>query len=257
MTRSLDARRVVMTGALGGIGVTTMRALKNAGARVQGIDLQAGADVEADVADRGEISAAIEGAAERLGGIDILINNAGIGCAQDSGDFPHDAGRRAIEVNLFGAWNATAAALPHLLRSRGHVINVSSGLALVDVPWAAAYTASKRGLEAYSNALRLEYGDRIAVTSVYPGYIRTAIHDGPAAAGATLDGVVRADTVEQAARAMVRACMTRPRSIATSPLSTVELWAARRFPRVTRSVLERRFRRWRATTRPTFLRFPS
>jgi short-subunit dehydrogenase len=254
----VNGLRVAITGAGGGIGRATVDVLRARGAQVAGIDLLAGGDlVPGDVTDRGSITAAVETCASRLGGIDVLVNNAGIGRAGDAGDFP-DAGARAVmEVNFFGAWNATAAALPHLLENRGHVVNVASGLAFVDVPFAAAYSASKRALAAYSAALEIEYRGRIGVTIVYPGYIRTSIHDAAAASGASLEGLVRADTVEGAAAAIVRACTKRPRSATTSRMSNVELWAARRFPRATAAAIARRVRRWKSERpAPGFVRYP-
>lgn len=257
MTRSLEGKRIVITGALGGIGSTASVELRAAGAVVGGIDLRAAPEVEAaDVTDRAALTAAVERIAERMGGIDILINNAGIAYAQDSGEFPDDAAREVMNVNFFGAWNTTAAAMPYLLASRGHIVNVSSGLSVVDVPYAVAYSASKRALDAYSNALRIEYSNRVSVTSVHPGYIRTAIHEAPAANGASLEGLVHADTVEQAGRAIVRACMERPRAMTTSRRSALELWAARRLSRSVERELARRFRRRHAIRSPTFLRFP-
>ncbi|HEV2757707.1 MAG TPA: SDR family NAD(P)-dependent oxidoreductase [Actinomycetota bacterium] len=254
----LRAKRIVVTGALGGIGTSTRAALAAEGARVMGVDLTAADGVVAgDVTDQGSIAAAIAECARAMGGIDALVNNAGIGRAQDSGAFPDADARAVVDVNFFGSWNATAAALPHLLDSRGHVVNVSSGLAVVDLPFAAAYGASKRALAAYSAALRVEYRGRITVTTVYPGYIRTAIHDVPAAAGASLEGLVRADTVEGAAAAIVRACIRKPRSVTTSRLSAVELWAARRFPQVTEAVIARRVARWKkSNAAPGFVRYP-
>ena len=161
--------RVVVTGAAGGIGSAALGALRARGERVEGIDLLGGDDlVQGDVTERESIGAAIETCAQRLGGIDVLVNNAGIGLPGDAGDFPGAAGHAVMEVNFFGAWNATAAAMPYLLDSRGHVVNVASGLAIVDVPFAAAYSASKRALAAYSAALRIEYAGRIGVTTVYP-----------------------------------------------------------------------------------------
>ena len=80
-----------------------------------------------------------------------------------------------------------------LRESRGRVVNVASGLAHVAVPFATAYCMSKRGLVAYSDALRLEHGDAITVTTVYPGYIRTPIHDASKAAGVALEGAVPAE----------------------------------------------------------------
>ncbi len=254
----LAGRRVVITGALGGIGTSTLAALAAQGANVAGIDLVASEGVvAADVTEGDAVRAAVEECAELLGGIDVLVNNAGIGRAQDSGAFPDAESRAVMEVNFFGAWNTTAAALPHLLESRGHVVNVSSGLAVVDLPFAAAYSASKRALAAYSAALRIEYRGRLTVTTVYPGYIRTAIHDQSAASGASLEGLVRADTVEGAAAAIVKACVRKPKSITTSRLSAVELWAARRFPQATEATIARRVARWKKSNAvPVFVRYP-
>lgn len=258
MSRDLSGRRVLITGAAGGIGTVTAKALEARGAVVAGIDAVAVPWIEqADVRDGQAVRSAVEAAAARLGGIDILINNAGIGVPHDSGDFPDEEARAVMDVNFFGTWNVTAAALPHLLRSRGHVINIASGLALVDVPYAAAYSASKRAVAAYSAALRLEYGHRLTVSTVYPGYIRTRIHDRAKAKGAGLEGMARADTVEGAAAAIVRLCFTRRRSATTSPASAVELWMAQRFPRSAGMVLARRFARWRASNPvPAFVRYP-
>ena len=71
-----------------------------------------------------------------------------------------------IDVNLLGPWRVTSAALPALRRSRGRVVNVASGLAHLALPWGTAYCMSKRGLTSYSDALRLEYGGEITVTTV-------------------------------------------------------------------------------------------
>ena len=253
-----SGRRIVVTGAAGGIGTASVAALRARGAVVAGIDVAGGGDlVRADVTDPGSIRAAIQTCAERLGGIDVLVNNAGIGRAQDAGDFPDAATRAVMEVNFFGAWNTTAAAMPYLLESRGHIVNVASGLAVVDIPFAAAYSASKRALAAYSAALALEYRGRVTVTTVFPGYIRTSIHDAAAASGASLEGLVRADRIEGAAAAIVRACVKRPRTIATSRLSTLELWAARRFPQLTTATIARRVTRWKKQRpAPGFVRYP-
>jgi NAD(P)-dependent dehydrogenase (short-subunit alcohol dehydrogenase family) len=83
------------------------------------------------------------------------------------------------------------------------VIDVASGLAHVTLPFATAYTLSKRAVVAYSDVLRLEYGDRITVTTVYPGYIRTRIHERSQAAGVPLEGAVPAERLEDAVSTLV------------------------------------------------------
>ena len=251
-------KRVVITGGGGGIGGAATAALETRGARVTGIDSRAVPGLlQADVRDPEEITLAMKTAAENMGGIDILINNAGIGHAHDAGDFPNETARAVMDVNFFGAWNATAAALPFLLEGRGHVVNVSSGLAKVDLPYATAYSASKRALAAYSAALAIEYDGRLTITTVYPGYIKTSIHDSAKESGVGLEGLIRPDTLEGAARAIVKACAEQPRSLTTSPRSTVELWAAGRFPRSTERVMALRMKRWaRTIPTPPFLRYP-
>lgn len=239
--RDLTGMRVLITGAAGGIGAATTEALQACGARVCGVDLRGGGELIAgDVRDPESMAAAVAEAVTRLGGLDVLVNNAGIGTAQDAGATPDALARATLEINLLGAWVTTAAALPHLLRSRGHVVNVASGLAIVSMPYAAAYSASKRGLAAYSDTLRLEYRGRVSVTTVYPGYVRTAIHEGPAAQGVALEGLVNADSVEQAAAALVRACSERPRELTTSRTTALALVAGRHLPRLVEAVVARR-----------------
>ncbi|WP_273846301.1 SDR family NAD(P)-dependent oxidoreductase [Rubrobacter calidifluminis] len=238
----LRGMRVVITGASGGVGRATCEALRREGARVVGIDLSPGeGTIFGDVTSRESIEAAIEEAARSLGGIDILINNAGIGRGADAGDFPQEEAYKTLEVNLFGAWNTTAAALPHLLKSGGHVVNVSSGLAILNVPYAAPYAASKRALAAYSDALRLEYAGRITVSTIYPGYMKTPIHDVVESQNASLDGLVPEEPVSNAAEAVVSACKTRARDVFTSFTGRAGLALARHFPAQADAVVRSRF----------------
>ena len=227
----LDGARVVVTGALGGIGVAVTDGLRARGARVVGIDLVAGKDVlAADVSSVESTQSAVHGAAERLGGIDVLVNLAGIGRAQCAGDYPDAEARRVMDVNFWGTWHATAAALPCLVDSGGHVVVTASGLAVANVPYAAAYAASKRAVSAYADTLRLEFGDRVTVTVVNPGYVRTPIHDVPAASGASLEGLVPADEMRDVVDAYLTACTDKPRSVATSWRTGLALSFARRWP---------------------------
>ena len=216
--------RILITGAAAGIGAATTEILRSRGARVVGLDLKAdGEDLLAcDVRDQDAVDAAVATAAERLGGIDVLVNNAGIGLPQKASEPPGDDALAVLDVNLLGTWRVTGAAMEHLRASRGRVVNVASGLAHLSVPFAPAYCASKRGVVAYSDALRLEAGHEIEVTTVYPGYVRTAIHDASRAAGFGLEGVVPAEPVGAVARRIARACLDRPvRDLATTRSGTV------------------------------------
>ncbi|WP_037498642.1 SDR family NAD(P)-dependent oxidoreductase [Solirubrobacter soli] len=223
--------KVLITGAAGGIGTAATAELRRRGATVVGLDL-AGADIDCDVRDQASVDAAVASAIERLGGLDVLINNAGLGTPQSAAAAPDEDALDVLAVNLVGPWRVTAAALPALRASRGRVINVASGLAHITVPFAPAYTMSKRGVVAYSDSLRLEEGDRITVTSVYPGYIRTRIHERSTAAGVPLEGAVPVERVQDAARALTRAALGPPvRDLATTRQGELGYRLARLVPR--------------------------
>jgi NAD(P)-dependent dehydrogenase (short-subunit alcohol dehydrogenase family) len=225
--------RVLLTGAAGGIGAAATRELRARGAHVVGLDLHEGDDIVAcDVRDQGSVDRAVAEAVERLGGLDVLINNAGLGTPQSAGAAPDADALAVLDVNLIGPWRVTSAALTALRASRGRVINVASGLAHLALPYGTAYCMSKRGLTAYSDALRLEHGDAITVTTVYPGYIRTPIHAASQAAGVALEGSVPAEDVQDAARTLTRAALGRPvRDLATTRNGTVAYALARHVPR--------------------------
>jgi NAD(P)-dependent dehydrogenase (short-subunit alcohol dehydrogenase family) len=225
--------RVLLTGAAGGIGSAAAAELRRRGAQVIGLDVRRGEDIiECDVRDQDAVDAAVAEAIERLGGLDVLVNNAGIGTPQSAGAAPDERALAVIDVNLLGPWRVTSAALPALRAARGRVINVASGLAYMALPYGTAYCMSKRGLTAYSDSLRLEHGDAISVTTVYPGYIRTAIHDDSRAAGIGLEGKVPAERVEDAARTIARAALGTPvRDLATTRGGAVAYVLMRHLPR--------------------------
>jgi NAD(P)-dependent dehydrogenase (short-subunit alcohol dehydrogenase family) len=227
--------RVIITGAASGIGAAAAAQLRERGAQVVGLDLEASDDgiVECDVGDQESVERAVGEATERLGdGLDVLINNAGVGFAQSAGLAPDERAVTVFEVNLIGPWRVTAAALPALRASRGRVVNVASGLAHITVPFATAYCMSKRGLVAYSDALRLEHGDAITVTTVYPGFIKTPIHDASNEDGFALDGIVPEEPLARAAATLVRAALGPPvRDLATTRQGAIGYALARRAPR--------------------------
>ena len=238
--------RVLLTGAAGGIGQATAAELRRQGAHVVGLDLHEGPDVIAcDVRDQAAVDRAVQHAVDRLGGLDVLINNAGLGLPQSAGAPPGGDALAVIDVNLLGPWRVTSAALPALRRSRGRVVTVASGLAHLALPWGTAYCMSKRGLTAYSDALRLEYGGEITVTTVYPGYIRTPIHRASQERGVALEGNVPAETVGDAARTLARAALGPPaRDLATTRQGAIGYALMRHVPRrLLDAVVRRRLRR--------------
>jgi NAD(P)-dependent dehydrogenase (short-subunit alcohol dehydrogenase family) len=226
--------RVIITGAASGIGAEAAAQMRDRGAQVVGLDINASGDIVAcDVRDQESVEAAVREAIARLGGgLDVLINNAGVGFAQSAGLPPDERAGTVFEVNMVGPWRVTAAALPALRASRGRVVNVSSGLAHVTAPFATAYCMSKRALVAYSDALRLEHGDAITVTTVYPGYIKTPIHDASNEDGFALDGIVPEEPLSEAGATLVRAALEPPaRDLATSRRGAIGYALARRAPR--------------------------
>ena len=231
----MSAKRIVITGTASGIGAATMAELRRLGCRVIGLDINAsGPDqIRCDVRNQGSVDAAVAEAISRLGGIDVVINNAGLATPQSAGLPPDDRALAVIDVNLLGPWRVTSAALPALRQARGRVVNVASGMAFVALPFAPAYAMSKHGVVAYSGALRLEHGDAISVTTVYPGYIRTPIHRDSVAFGLTLEGSSPPERIEDAVRALTRGALAdpAPRDIVTTRTGRVTVALSRFGPR--------------------------
>lgn len=246
----LAGRRVLVTGAAGAFGTATMAALRRRGARVAGIDVTGGTLADAvggieidrvngvddvircDVADGEQVATAVGAAVDRLGGLDALIHYAGVGEPGDAGAAPGPEVDRSIDVNLLGPWRVTAAALPALLQTGGRVVVVASELAYATLPFAGPYAVSKRALTAYADALRLEHRGHLAVTTVYPGYVRTPIHERSAAMGLSMEGMVRPERVSDVARTVLGtlAAARPPRDVAATRIGRLELWLARHLP---------------------------
>jgi NAD(P)-dependent dehydrogenase (short-subunit alcohol dehydrogenase family) len=245
-----NRKRIILTGAASGIGAATLAHLRLLGHAVVGLDINTdrGNDLIAcDVRDENSVNDAVSAAIARLGGgVDVLINGAGIGTPQSAGEMPDARAQAVLDVNALGPWRVTSAALPALRTSRGRVVNVASGLAFVAFPFATAYAMSKHAVVAYSQALRLEHGDAIAVTTVYPGYIKTPIHQESIDFGMTLQGAAHEERIEDAVAALVRAAVgkTAPRDIITTRSGKVTTAMTRHLPgRVVDHIIRRQMRK--------------
>ncbi|MEV0726703.1 SDR family NAD(P)-dependent oxidoreductase [Micromonospora purpureochromogenes] len=233
----LAGRRAVVTGAHGTFGRQLCAALHAAGARVVGVDrypgVAAGVPVlGCDLTDPAAVPPAVRAVVDRLGGLDLLVNNAGVGGPAPAELPPDETVRQQLEVNLLAAWRTTAAALPDLVAARGRVIFVASRMAVLPLPLAAAYGVSKRALVAYADALRHEVGTHVGVSVVYPSMVASPIHDSTAEAGLSLGGVSRMEPVEGVVAAILRAATARraPRDVATTARGRLEMALARHAP---------------------------
>jgi len=167
-----------VTGGASGIGLATAQMLAERGARVAVLDLASpppgAAELQpfaCDVADSLSVGAAIEAAGERFGGLDVLVNNAGIGAQGTVADNDDAEWLRVFQVNVFGMVRATRAALPALRRSsHAAVVNTCSVAATVGLPKRALYSATKGAVAALTRAMAADHlHEGIRVNCVSPG----------------------------------------------------------------------------------------
>jgi 2-keto-3-deoxy-L-fuconate dehydrogenase len=170
----------VVTGGASGIGAATVALLSERGARVASLDRSHEEIAEAtvrvlavacDVSDSASTAAAIDAVGSSYGGIDVLVNNAGIGAVGDVTANDDDEWHRVLDVNVVGIARMTRAALPWLRRSaRASVVNTCSVVASVGVPQRALYSASKGAVAALTLAMAADHvREAIRVNAVMPG----------------------------------------------------------------------------------------
>jgi NAD(P)-dependent dehydrogenase (short-subunit alcohol dehydrogenase family) len=238
--------RFLITGASGTFGRAVSAKLTGLGATVVGLDVAPGPEdpievLACDLTDDDAVPAAVADALGRLGGLDVLINNAGVGGPAPAELPPGDEARRQLDINLLGTWRVSAACAEALVRARGRVVMVASRMAVMQLPLAAAYGASKRAMVAYADALRLELGTHVGVTCVYPSAVRSPIHDSTARAGLSLEGMSKYEPLEGVVDAVIRAALGRRvyRDLTTTRRGALELFVARHFPRTSDLIISR------------------
>ncbi len=184
----------VVTGASEGIGLAVARSLIEAGATVYGLArskktltaVAAGlgdrfVPTPCDVTDATAVRAAIDGAAEAAGRLDVLVNNAGVGRFGDVDDLAEADWDALVATNLTGVFLATRAAVPHMKAAgRGHIVNVASIAGLVGNAGLSAYNATKFGVRGFSEATMKELRPHgIKVSCLYPGSVATGFGGSP------------------------------------------------------------------------------
>lgn len=237
---TLQDRVIVITGATGGLGRAAAQALRAKGARLALLDLdQSALDTQvdqlggagmaagwvADVRSADSMRSALSKVERHFGGVDVVIAGAGISSTVALEHMDYTAFDRVIDINLNGVARTFRAALPYVQARRGYLLAISSMAAFVHSPLNTAYTASKAGVWALCDSLRLElrqYG--VGVGSLHPTFFQTpmmdAVIDGPCC---TLvwnnhKGVWKLVPLEQVIDGLVE-CIERRRDLVTVPSS--------------------------------------
>ena len=172
---------VLVTGGASGLGAAVASAVRDAGGTPVVLDLRPPGDgfpfYEVDLSRPRDAEEAVRTAAEEHGGLDGVVTAAGTDACGDILDVDPEAWDRVVIVNLLGTAAVVRAALPALERSRGRVVTVASTLGLRALPAATAYCASKFGVVGFTRALATEMGNRVGVTMLVPGGMRTHFFD--------------------------------------------------------------------------------
>jgi NAD(P)-dependent dehydrogenase (short-subunit alcohol dehydrogenase family) len=201
--QSLRGKVALVTGGSRGIGLAIARALVADGVQVaitgrsaahlsaarpkiEAAGPGAVETLQADVRRYDEVSGAVQAAVSRFGGLDIVINNAGVGVFTEVASMTPAQWAEVIETNMTGVFNVCHASLPHLRRrGGGYIINISSLAGKNPFKGAGAYCASKAGLNAFSEVLMQEVRyDNIRVSYVMPGSVATGFSSGDERKGA-------------------------------------------------------------------------
>ncbi|MFN8641939.1 MAG: SDR family oxidoreductase [Candidatus Binatia bacterium] len=263
--RRIEGAVAVITGAGGGLGAAYGRARAAAGARVALLDVDGeaararAAEITArgghasattcDVTSEAQCRAAIAAVVTREGGIDLLINNAGISHRSAFADTDASVFRRVMDVNFFGALYCTQAALESLRQRRGLVVAVSSIAGFAPLFGRTGYSAAKHAVHGLFESLRCELaGSGVEVLIVCPGFTATGI------GAAALDGdgqrtrhpqstVGRVAQPDDVAAAVVRAVRRRQRLLVLTPAGKASWWLSRLSPSLYAWLMTRSLRR--------------
>jgi meso-butanediol dehydrogenase/(S,S)-butanediol dehydrogenase/diacetyl reductase len=186
--RGLKSKRVLITGGASGIGAATAARFLDEGSSVVVIDRDArgrkqiqellpklAGTVDADVSDLKQVEAAFAEAVVTMGGVDVLINNAGISIRHNFLDITPAEWDKIIAVNLTGVFYMAQTAAKHMWQRGGVILQTASTNGLVGQPYYADYNATKAGVIALTKSMALELAPKVRVCAVAPGYVLTAM----------------------------------------------------------------------------------
>ena len=248
--RSYRDKVVVITGGAGGLGAAFGRRFAAAGARVALLDLNQeavqaaaaalpqGLGLACDVTDPAACQAAMDQVVERWGGIDLLINNAGVTHRSAFAQTRPEVYAKVMGVNFFGSLYCTQAALPSLVARRGQIAVISSVAGIAPLYGRSGYSAAKHALHGLFDTLRAELkSSGVSVSILCPSFTNTGI------AHAALDGdgsltshkqstVGKISTPEEVAEALYRAVADEKRLVVLSPVGKLTYWINKLAPRL-------------------------
>lgn len=254
---NLAGKSAVVTGSTSGIGLAIAKALSEAGVRVMINGFGDAAQIAAAQAEAGgalyhgadmskpaEIAAMMAAAQAQLGGVDILINNAGIQFVSPVEEFPPEKWDAILAINLSSAFHTTRLAVPGMkAKGWGRIINTASAHSLVASPFKSAYVAAKHGIAGFTKTIALETATHgVTVNCISPGYVWTPlvekqIPDTMAARGLTREQVIndvlltaqptrQFVTVEQVAACALFLCSDAAAQITGTNISMDGGWTA-------------------------------
>jgi NAD(P)-dependent dehydrogenase (short-subunit alcohol dehydrogenase family) len=187
MSNRLASRRILITGAASGMGREIARLFHQEGAALALLDQNGDAVVAeaaelgaagfgCDVTDRQAVNAIVAEAAQQFGGLDGVVNAAGILDITPFIDLEPASWDRMLSVNLTGPFNVVKAALPFLQQAaQATIVNIASVSALMPMPGTSGYSASKAGLLMFTKSLAMDLGPNIRANTICPGVIKTAM----------------------------------------------------------------------------------